>query len=121
MYTSSAISAVTWDSVMKVAPIDLVFIKNAIISSESFLRENNLLGEHTGQSSYTEGFNAILHQLQTMNTYIDAYNREITSNGRRELWGQFLSWGVGTTNVTSAINFLDTIIKVSDEFLSKYQ
>lgn len=121
MHISSEISALQWDSVMKITPIDLVLIKNSIISSESFLRENNLLGQHTGQSSYTEGFNSILHQLEKVNTYIEAYNREITADKRRQLWGQFLEWGAGSNSVANAIKFIDGAVKLSEEFLSKYR
>ncbi len=119
MHTSSDISAVQWESTMKIAPIDLVLIKNAIISSESFLRTNGLLGEHLSQSSYTEGFNSVLYKLEKVNAYIDAYNRESIADTRRQLWGQFLEWGVGSNSLLIMIKFLDKVVQLSDEFLSR--
>lgn len=121
LHSSSDISTLSWESTMKVTPIDLQLIKNSIISCESFLQENNLLGEHLSQTSFTAGFNSILHALEKLNTYLEAYNRENTSEGRRQLLGQFFSWGIGSGTVGGVVEFLDKIIHLTNEFLSKYK
>ena len=58
-------------STMKIPPLDLSFLRNSILTCEWFLREQNLWGEHTGQSSYTHGVTSLLHELDFFNVYND--------------------------------------------------
>ena len=121
MHVASDISTIRWDSSMKIHTVDLSIMKNAILSVEWFLLEKNLMGAHTGQSSYTHGINSILHNLELFNAYADAYNRVATTEERRQLVGQLYSWTAGSGQHVSAVNFLDSVIKAANEFLSKYR
>lgn len=120
MHVSSDVSVLNWESPMKIAQINLNFLRDIVLITEKFLRENNLFGEHTGQSSYTGGINSILHKLETFNTYAKAYNLAQDNENRRRMYGQLLSWGLGSSNVNDVIVFLDKIDTMCKEFLNKY-
>lgn len=120
MHASSDVSILNWDSPMKIPLINLDFIRDVVLITERFLRENNLFGEHTSQSSYTTGINSILHKLETFNTYAKAYNSALDPEGRRQMYGHLLSWGVGSHNVEDAIKFLDQTSGICEEFLNRY-
>ena len=120
MHVSSDASNLRWDSPMKITTINLDFIRDVVLITEKFLRENDLFGEHTGQSSYTGGINSILYRLETFNTYAQAYNLAQDNENRRLMCGQMMSWGTGSHNVNDTITFLDKIDTICKEFLNKY-
>ncbi len=103
----------------KIAPLDLTFIRSAVLSSEWFLIENDLLGKHIPQGLRV-GINSVLHDLDTLNTYINAYNNrpELEKFGFE---GFFDGWKTGRNDLIKTVEFLDKIIKASSEFLARYQ
>lgn len=121
MHIASDITSTSWDSVTKIHPIDLSVIKETVLSSEWFLIEKNMLGSHTGQTSYTTGINSILHDLELFNTYVEAYNRATSTEERRQLIGHIFPWGVGSGSHVGTTKFLDTVITATSDFLSKFK
>lgn len=105
-------------STMKISPLDLSFLRNSILTCEWFLREQNLWGEHTSQSSYTHGVTSLLHELDFFNVYINSYNLANDDEERRKLKGQLSSWSLGSSSEDSTIKMFDKIISVINEFLN---
>ncbi len=98
-----------------IAPLDLTFIRNAAISCEWFLIENNLFGGHKGQGVET-GLHYVLHNLDLLNTYIVGYNQSRESE--REHLAALLR-NQFNSNGRMSINFLDNLVKVINDFLAK--
>lgn len=123
MFTSEGIqaNATNYLSKTKISPVDLTLLRNAVLSGEWFLTENDLLGKHTSQNQYTGGINAVLYNIELMNTYIKAYN-QLTSGTEKESVMQQLSqsWNPSNVNIQNNIEIFDKIIKTADEFLVKY-
>jgi len=107
------------DSAMKIPPLDLSFLRNSILSCEWFLREQNLWGGHTGQSSYTHGVNSLLHDLEYLNVYIKSYNLASNDSERLKLKSQLSSWSLGSSYEHSTIEMFEKIISSINEFLNK--
>ena len=105
----------------KLSPVDLTILRNAILSGEWFLIENDLLGKHTAPDAYTAGINGVLYNIELMNTYVKAYNQLTSGTEKESVMSQLSNnWGVGSTNVRNNIEILDKIIKTANEFLAKY-
>ena len=104
---------------MRIVSIDLSFLRNAVLSCEWFLIENDLLGHHTSQSGYTEGVNSILYKLERLNNYIHAFNQENNEKVRDQLTSQLFSWSYGSSEVESVIKFLDKLRDKARKFLSE--
>ena len=106
-------------STMKIPPLDLSYLRNISLSCEWFLRENDLWGEHTGQSSYTHGINSILHDLELLNIYIKSYNLATNQKERQSLKSQLSSWSLGGSYEENTLEMFDRIIDVVDKFLKE--
>lgn len=111
----------SWESVGKIPPIDLTFLRNAVSSCEWLLRENNLLGRHTSQSGYEIGIYSILHDLEFLNVHIDGYNIASDNKNRQALKSYLAGRGLGSRYEEDTIKFLEMIITKSNEFLQKNQ
>ena len=108
---------VSENSTMKIPPLELSYLRNASLSCEWFLREKNLWGEHTGQSSYTHGINSALHDLELLNIYIKSYNLAINQKERAGLKSQLSSWSSNYSYEGNTLEMLDKIINSIDKFL----
>lgn len=104
----------------RISPVDSSFMKEAILSTEWFLRENDLLGHHTGQFSSTIGMNSLIHDLTLMNSYAEGYNTESNTERKRDLVHQLDPWRPTSPKLTASIKMLDDIIAKAQDFLSKY-
>ncbi len=102
---------------MKISPLDLSFLRNAILSCENFLKKHDLWGEHTSQSSYTHGVNSLLHELEMLNIYVKSYNESHNQAEKSDLKGQLSSYSMGSSFEESTIEMLDKIISKIDNFL----
>src|SRR2546427_3356152 len=82
--TRNHFGGIAADAASKATPIDLTLFRNAVLSCEPFLSENNLLGRQT-QSNYQEGITSILHTLESLNVHIISFNNENRSDVKIEL------------------------------------
>jgi len=105
-------------STMKIPLLDLTFLRNAVLSCEWFLKENNLWGEHTSQSSYTHGINSLLHDLDLLNIYIKSYDDSHDTFERGSLRSQLMSFSLGSSYEQHTLKMLDTIIFEINKFLN---
>ena len=104
-------------STMKIPPLELSYLRNVSLSCEWFLREKNLWGEHTEQSSYTHGINSVLHDLELLNIYIKSYNLAVNLEERGGIKTQLSSWYQGGGYDETIRGILDKIIDTIDKFL----
>jgi len=111
----------TWESVGKIPPIDLTFLRNSTSTCAWLIRENNLLGKHTSQTSHEIGMHSILHDLEFLNVHIYAYNLAKTNEERQSLASYLQDRGLGSSYEENTIEFLEKIITITEEFLKKYQ
>jgi len=115
------IHSASWDSVGKIPPLDLTFLRNSTSTCAWLLRENNLLGKHTSQTGYEIGIHSILHDLEFLNVHIYAYNLAKTDEERQPIASFLQPWGLGSSYEEKTIGFLEKIITITEEFLKKYQ
>lgn len=120
LHTSNENSSAHPASSMKIPMIDLTFLREAILSAEWFLKEKDLFGRHTGDYSYTEGITSIMHRIELMNTYIEAYNRATNEEERRALSHQLDPWKTTRSSLNDIVKFLDKVNDLTTDFLSKY-
>lgn len=105
----------------KVPPIDLSHIRNATLSCEAFLSENDLLG-HTTENSLHKGIVTVLHTLETLNVYINGFNIADEVKTRQILQENACNFGFALHNDLEEVpRVLDLIIQASDNFLAKYK
>jgi hypothetical protein len=63
--------------------LDLQAFKDAGLSAEWFLREQNLLGDVSNTGTITGGLYNNIHELNILNTTIDVINKEQMNRGGR--------------------------------------
>ncbi|MDE1765075.1 MAG: hypothetical protein KGI27_02250 [Thaumarchaeota archaeon] len=102
---------------IKATLIDPVFMRDAVISNESFLRNQKLLG---GDSS--EDVIKILHILTKFNTQITGFNNSHNTEEKRELLAQIYSPSFVLFSELSTVEpVLNKVIKICEETLKKYE
>jgi hypothetical protein len=82
---SRAIGQADHNTTAKLPPLDLTYMKNAILTSDWFLKENNLFGKLLPSSGSQSGIITTLHNLEEMNTLIQAFNLERGSVDKEQL------------------------------------
>lgn len=110
---------VTPSSTMKISPLDLSFLRNAILSCENFLKKHDLWGGHTSQGSYTHGVNSLLHELEMLNIYVKSYNESHNQDEKTSLKSQLYSYSLGSSFEESTIEMFNKIISNIDNFLKR--
>ena len=118
LHTSDLLSSVGSSLPEKVSPLDLFFIKNAIITSMWFFTENDLFGKHL-QDGYRVGITTFLHKLDNLNADLEAYNNSTDHKTKELMLRKLESWKKGYGEVRSTSEFLDDVIKKANEFISK--
>jgi hypothetical protein len=104
--------------------LDIDSLKNAIASTEWLLSENRLLGGHQGNNfnSQTIGVYYYLRELESLNLYLDIYNKKDDVEKKKEI-KQYLCaeqfWCTGRQKMNEIIRFLDGISTVATEFIVK--
>jgi hypothetical protein len=63
--------------------LDLRGFKDAVLSAEWFLSDQNLLGQINVSGTVNEGLYTDIHEFNVLNTTIDNFNREQMNRGRR--------------------------------------
>lgn len=103
------------------APIDLTLITHAILNTENFLSEHELLGK-TSSDSVRPGMTTMLNTLEQLNAQIHAYNTttDITVKNDIRLMILNTSGRVLAEQLQRIPKFLEQVISKTEEFLSKY-
>ena len=104
----------------KITPIDLTFIKSAIVSSEWFLTKNELMGKIERNGS-RQGITTVMHLMERLNTYAIAYNRESSKDEKRSLLDFLHQWKYGYSDFERQMEFLNKLEKATNEFLEEYR
>ena len=96
------------------APVDLSFIRDAVIATESFLSENNFLNN---ESDY-DTFHFVFHTVELANTLITKFNTATNTSIRTGI-KEMLTGGnyIYKGNLNSVSRFLDKVIACADEYL----
>ncbi len=103
-------------TVIKATPIDLYFMRDAILSNESFLREKKLLGNDQ------EDVVKMLHILTKFNTQIEGFNHSDNEESKRLLQRQFYEpSSVLQIELTTISTILNKVIQICDASLEKYR
>jgi Putative DNA-binding domain len=103
----------------KLLPLDISYMSSAALSAYRFLDENNLLGGHDKNYSFTGGFYLFMQEIQKLNSFINWFN-EGNDGHRKHMKEKKLQYWIPTgSDYKSAVGFLGNIIIKCDEFLSK--
>jgi hypothetical protein len=125
MFTTEALEREDFSGIIKIAPINLNLVKNAMASVEWFLVDNDLLGGHIETNYIKSGrFYSYLQELELLNIYINAYNVEADPAKKDKLktyMAEAQFWNPGTDKVKHLINFLNTVEKKAQDFLYKFK
>lgn len=120
LHTMDDLNYATGDWQQKIGILDLNFIKNAIISSQWFLEEKELLGKKLQQGAYTRGFNDRLYTLERLNAYIRFFNEQPDVEPKKQIIGQLREWHEGRHDYIDMVEFFDKVMKITSDFLSKF-
>jgi hypothetical protein len=107
------------DVTAKIPPINLNFIRNSVLSTEWFFKQNNLYGGHISSDYSVGGVHSFLYDLELLNISIDAYNREYYDYNRDRIKNSIRYWEPGVYKYNETIGFLENIITKSNEFLAR--
>ncbi len=99
--------------------LDLQAFKDATLSAEWFLREQNLLGDVSITGTITGGLYNNIHELNILNTTIDVINKEQMNRGGRYTNFSLVldKWKPHRNEFKNIIGSLEDIIKRCTKFL----
>lgn len=99
------------------APVDLTFIRNAVLEADYFLRENNLWGKSPNN------FPFVFNTVELVNSYIrDFFNGSLNYGVRGEIINKLTGTGfIYPGNINQVLKFLEQVISKSDEYLKKFK
>ena len=96
-------------------PLDLNYIRNSVLLTNSFLAENDLVAKKTG-----EGFSFVFHTIELLNSYIHKFNSTINVSLRTQMREMMVTGNyIYRDKYNQVIKFLDKVIVSCDEFLKK--
>lgn len=121
MYTCKNIKAANSADPDPILGVDLTFLKNAAMTSERFLAQNDLLGGHQNIRSLIGGFYSFIHDIERLNLLISTYNLDQGIDRRTMLRKRMDFWEPERQDYSNAIGFLNKIIIKCDQFLSQVQ
>jgi hypothetical protein len=121
MYTAQNIHDIQpRDMNAKILEVDLTYIRNAALSAEWFLIENNLLGGHINIDSFAGGLYSFLHDIERVNLSIKTHNNYSFVYGKQARKDSVIQlWEPGRQKYNEAIGFLDKVLAKCNEYLSK--
>ena len=101
------------------APVDTSLFKNSIMSAETFLSENNLLGKIT-PNTQSYGVITVLDTLNQLNVQLNVYNTSLVIDVKNEIRRIiFGSNRVLAGDIRQIPKVLDQVISKADEFLKR--
>jgi hypothetical protein len=103
----------------KILPVDLSYIKNAALSTEWFLLQNDLLGGHIGVDSLKRGFHSFFHEIEQLNLSINTYNTQYDFESKQKMKHSMRYWEPDHDRYKEAIGFLDKVCIKCTDFLMK--
>ena len=99
--------------------IDLTLLRNNVVACELFFVEKDLLGK-TGKNIEHEGITTILHILDTLNSYIDAFTNSTHFELKRRWQEQILEPQYTLCQAIKKVDpFMDKLLKTIDAHLEK--
>jgi hypothetical protein len=119
MYACKSIRDVNPADPDPIIGVDLTYLKNAALSSEWFLANNDLLGGHHNIDSLTGGFYSFIHDIERLNLLIRTYNLSRGVDGRITMKKRMQYWEPEHNDYEQTLGFLNKIIIKCDEFLSQ--
>jgi len=98
-------------------PVDLSFIRSAVLSTESFLVDNDLFNVNS-----QENFPFVFHTVELLNSYIHKFN-SLTNTATRGGIKNMLTTSshIYQSNFVQILRFLDKVLKCADDYLKKHQ
>ena len=118
MHISQLVGIGNYGKANKFPPLDLSFVKNAIIQADWFLVERGLLGEITETGSRS-GIYIQLQDLEQMNTYIKGFNDTFNQSEKAVMDNELKPWSKGRGAYNANLPFLEGVIKQCDKFLTE--
>jgi hypothetical protein len=99
--------------------LDIQAFKDAVLSAEWFLSEQNLLGQVDSTVTVIGGLYKDIHELNTLNTTIDIFNKEQMNRGARYSMSRSVldKWKTHRIEFKNIILSLEDIIKRCTKFL----
>jgi|GEM_PF-5710826 len=116
LHTVTELDAASPDITYKITPIELTFMRNAVVQCEWFLTKKNLLGKVEERTS-SEGITTILHILERMNTYIRAYNEETSRMAQLDIISFLHQRKFGYNDHQRLTAFFNRLEKAAIDFL----
>jgi hypothetical protein len=102
----------------KITPLDLSLLKNAVVQSEWFLADKNLLGGMIKGGSRSGAYTH-LHSFERMNTYIAGFNNSNEAPVKDEMKGMLYEWGEGRGTSDELVAFLDDVARQCATFIKE--
>ncbi len=103
----------------KLLQIDLTYLRNAALSTERFLAENELLSGHQNINSFTGGFYSFTRDIDRLNSLINWHNMGNYAHRKKMKEKKMQYWNPEHNEYNQAVGFLDKIIIRCNEFLSQ--
>jgi hypothetical protein len=116
-FTSGLIRSATGASADTLPPLDLTFLRNAVLQ-EWFLKEEALLGA-TYVNGYVEGIYSLLLDLDRMNNYIEGYNRLPSPNDKEKLKKYLKPWKEDHMKLNHILEFLNRVVAKCEAFMKE--
>ena len=102
----------------RIPQIDLTLLRSNVVKCESFLLENDMMGENP--DNYNRGITKILYTLDTLNTYIDGFSRSTSSLIKSDLQKQVrTSTFTLYHDVQEVPRFFDLLVGKIDQHLKR--
>ncbi|MEO9319674.1 MAG: ATP-binding protein [Nitrososphaera sp.] len=99
-----------------IPPIDLSLFKQAVMKTEWFLQKEELYGNFF-EGVRMEGMVTHLYSLETLNTYIEVFNRMTTSSSKEEIVIRIRDWEYEKTSWSEVSNYLAEVVRACDKFI----
>ena len=117
MRTTEFIEAIDTREPTNTAPLDLNFIRNSVLSSETFLQEKSLWSDKEYDS-----FPFVFNTIELLNSYIHKFNELTNVALRTQIRDMVISSGyVYKSNIIQVLKFLEKVIHECDEYLNKFK
>ncbi|HEU4606369.1 MAG TPA: hypothetical protein VFS46_09050 [Nitrososphaera sp.] len=101
-----------------IAPVDLTFLKHAVLNAEWFLIKMGLMGE-VKEHGQSKGVYAVLRDLEGMNALIEGYNRLPSPHDKAKVLLYLNPWIENESRIISHMAFLQSIIDQCSSFLKE--
>ena len=113
----SKFKQISTDITSVIPQLDLSLLRANIVVCESFFVEHDLLGK-TSENDISKGITTILYTLDTLNVYIDGFNKHVDSEIKKQLRIKIFASNSVLRNDLQEINpFLNKVIEKIDQYI----